>query len=431
MRRRRGLVEGALGRWRRPALARVLEAWREWIDDVQVQRNEVALVNTKAQLLQQVEEEQQLRTQLEARLLAQITSRFTTIVVAVQQACLRAAFSAFEASAAHAVYARSVCDEARAFLRKEGLRTAFGALAASANDSRAKRKLVCRALMKWRQPALELAMETWLQRIEDRREEKAAESRARNEEHARLVMWRGIRRMQHACLASAFDGFVQAVHHAKVANDRCQKAIRWMLHTLLHAAFSRFCEVAGQCRRSRELAVKVLGRWQSPLLPIAMESWRQGVRECQEEKEAASRQQAEKVKDHELERERARRAVVEDQMRQKVLQSLRRVILRMQHVSLSRAFQGFAESVAHWREMSEVCSRVVRRMQHGTLASAFAGFCAAVESRHGAREMATTVLKRWRAPAEVAWDRWLERMEEVKQEREKKAILMARQRLSQ
>jgi hypothetical protein len=101
----------------------------------------------------------------------------------------------------------------------------------------------------------------------------------------------------------------------------------------------------------------------------------------------------------------------------------KRIVLRLLHSQLSRAFDSYAHRASEARRQRETCRRVVLKMQQRALAGAFDMFIGTVVQLKAHRQAVEKAMGRWRTPAMATamWG-WMEYMEVVAQERKDESL---------
>jgi hypothetical protein len=112
-------------------------------------------------------------------------------------------------------------------------------------------------------------------------------------------------------------------------------------------------------------------------------------------------------------------------------ETCKRSVKRMLYIDLARAFDSFADRVVQVREKKGQCKWFIKRIQLARLAGAFALFSGAIERVVVRREAVWRAMSRWRTPElrEMFW-RWIEHVDDIKQEAVKESLAMARMKMA-
>ena len=95
----------------------------------------------------------------------------------------------------------------------------------------------------------------------------------------------------------------------------------------------------------------------------------------------------------------------------------KRMVARMLHVQLARAFDSYSERVQECKGRKATCKRLIHRMLHAQLAAAFDCFSEAIKQLAVHRTIMLKATSRWRTPAlKEMFERWLDYLDRVKKE---------------
>ena len=111
-------------------------------------------------------------------------------------------------------------------------------------------------------------------------------------------------------------------------------------------------------------------------------------------------------------------------------ETCKRSVKRMLYIHVARAFDSFVDRVVQVREKKAQCKWFIKRIQLARLAAAFALFSGAIERVVAHREAVCKAMSRWRTPElrEMFW-RWIEYVDDIKQEAVKESLAMARRKM--
>jgi hypothetical protein len=112
-------------------------------------------------------------------------------------------------------------------------------------------------------------------------------------------------------------------------------------------------------------------------------------------------------------------------------ETCKRRVKRMLYIHLARAFDSFVDRVVQVREKKAQCDWFIKRIQLARLAGAFALFSGAIERVVAHREAVCRAMSRWRTPElREMFLRWIEHVDDIKQEAVKESLAMARRKMA-
>jgi hypothetical protein len=132
----------------------------------------------------------------------------------------------------------------------------------------------------------------------------------------------------------------------------------------------------------------------------------------------------------ELEQERDQYKALAEAESARRRETCKRSVKRMLYIHVARAFDSFVDRVVQVREKKAQCKWFIKRIQLARLAAAFALFSGAIERVVAHREAVCKAMSRWRTPElrEMFW-RWIEYVDDIKQEAVKESLAMARRKM--
>jgi hypothetical protein len=252
---------------------------------------------------------------------------------------------------------------------------------------------------------------------------------------------------------------VEKKHRAAMAG----RVVFQMLHRRLALVFNTFYDRIMKVKRRRETGNRAVQRRQYRALAGAFDMFWDAVVQVRVNFEKIGKEHWEVLK-HDLEQERDNGKALAEAESARRRETRKRSVKRMLHVHLARAFDSFADRVVQVREKKGQCKCIVKRIlltrlaeafypfvdrvvqvrekkaqcdwfikriQLARLAGAFDLFSGAIERVVVRREAVCRAMSRWRTPElrEMFW-RWIEHVDDIKQEAVKESLAMARMKMA-
>jgi hypothetical protein len=189
------------------------------------------------------------------------------------------------------------------------LAAAFHMLTEKVEQLQAHRKMLGKAVSRWKTPSLQLGFDMWVdyldacrvevnqkahQHLQDElaKEKKTGRDRVREEKERRIIQaQRIVQRMLHGQLAGAFDCYHDRVIETKRKRETCKRAFLRMQNSVLAGAFDVFKHSVKHVQVHRRMIEGAVTRWKTPSVQIGFDMWMEYLGNCKVEAMEEARQQ--------------------------------------------------------------------------------------------------------------------------------------------